>query len=264
MRTLLLVSAIFLLSGTAQAHYPSSWKDAKNTAQDEVYKNTKTTTFYCGCPYTSDDDNDGSGKVKLSDCSMQPLSKQKAKANVIEWEHIVPASQMPARQHDCWTKSAQFAKCVSSSGNVTKKRDCCVRVKYQFRAMIFDLHNLAPAIGQVNQYRSNGRYGKVSNGEKWPGCDAKDTGGVKAGASNAFEPPDCMKGNVARVWLYMADMHGVTISAGERTMFEAWDDADPVSPWEKERDKRIAKVQGNSNPFVVSRTPKAAGKCSWE
>ncbi len=215
--------AVLLFPLTANAEFPTSWADAKNTAQDEVYKDTKTTTFYCGCPYTSDNDNDGSGVVDLSDCDMEALTLNLPSAEVIQWEHIVPASHMPARLHPCCDESEDFPECVSASGNVTDKRDCCVRVSDEFRAMIFDLHNLAPAIGQVNQYRSNGRYGVVTSGaEQWPGCDAKDLGGVSAGAANLFEPPDCMKGNVARVWLYMADVHGVVITHLERTMFEQW------------------------------------------
>ena len=256
---------LFVISSVANAEFPTSWKDAKNTAQDEVYKTTRTKTFYCGCPYTSDNDSDGSGKVNMADCNMQPLPKLQNKAKVIEWEHIVPASQMPARLHPCWDEPGKFSAC-RSNGNVTaSKRDCCVRVKNEFRAMIFDLHNIAPAIGQVNQYRSNGRYGVVgAGGEKWVGCEARDLGETGAGAANLFEPPDCMKGNVARVWLYMADVHGVVTTPGERTMFNSWDQTDPVSPWEKERDRRIEKAQGNSNPYVASRAASDAGKCTWE
>ena len=263
-----IVLALFLLSvsiSAALAEYPTSWKGAKNTAQDDVYENGKSTTFYCGCPYTSDNDNDGSGKVNLSDCSMQALPKKKSTAKRIEWEHIVPASLMPAREHACWDQSENFPECVSVSGNVTTKRDCCVRVKDEFRNMTFDLHNIAPSIGQVNQYRSNGRYGVAGEGsEQWPGCEAKDMGGVAHGPENLFEPPDCMKGNVARVWLYMSDTHGVVIPDSERIMFLQWDRLDPVSAWEKTRDIRIKAEQGTANPYVSNVTASAAGNCSWE
>ncbi len=261
----LLLAAILLVPVAAKAEFPTSWDDAKNTAQDKVYKDTRIKTFYCGCDYSTHDDDDGSGDVDLSVCNMQALSNNITSAERIEWEHIVPASQMPARIHACWDESEDFPVCVSASGSVTKKRDCCTRVKHEFRAMIFDLHNLAPAIGQVNQYRSNGRYGVViSGGEQWPGCEAKDLGGTSSGAANLFEPPDCMKGNVARVWLYMSAIHGVVMTETERSMFKEWDHADPVSPWEKLRDERIERAQGNSNPYVSSRTASDAGKCSWE
>jgi len=250
----------------ANADIPTNWVKAKNLAQDKVYKNGAAKgTFYCGCPYTSDRDNDGSGTVNLNDCGMQPLPLKAAKAKVIEWEHIVPASLMPAREHACWSQSEQFSQCVSASGRFTKKRNCCVRVKDTFRDMTFDLHNLAPAIGQINQYRSNGRFGTItSGGEQWPGCSAKDLGGVSHGPHKLFEPPDCMKGNVARVWLYMAEKHGVIIPDDERIMFFQWDKADPVNIWEKIRDARIMRVQGNGNPFVTYRIAEVTGNCPWE
>ncbi|HAD86507.1 MAG TPA: hypothetical protein DCG48_04010 [Rhodospirillaceae bacterium] len=263
----LMAMAVFLFPASLHAEYPTSWRDAKNTAQDKVYEGRKTKTFYCGCDYVSDNDNDndGSGDVDLAACGMAPLPLKRGSAKEIQWEHIVPASLMPARQHPCWDKSEQFPECVSNSGNVTTKRDCCVRVKDEFRHMIFDLHNLAPAIGQVNQYRSNDRYGIVrAGGAMWPGCDAKDLGGTSPGEANLFEPPDCMKGNVARVWLYMSDVHGVKIPDHERIMFLQWDRLDPVNSWEQERDELIRKEQGTSNPYVRGAMANARGNCAWE
>ena len=42
-------------------------------------------------------------------------------------------------------------------------------------------------------------------------------------------------------------------------MLVEWADDDPVSPWESERDKRIADpdVQGNHNPYVEGWEPDA-------
>lgn len=60
----------------------------------------------------------------------------------------------------------------------------------------------------------------------------------------------CNPLHVARVWLYMADKHGVVISDDERAMFESWSAADPVSDWERLRDDRIYAIQGNRNPYV--------------
>lgn len=44
---------IFTLSATAKAQFPSSWRDAKNQLDDNVY-NLNRHTFYCGCDYSSD------------------------------------------------------------------------------------------------------------------------------------------------------------------------------------------------------------------
>jgi len=124
----------------------------------------------------------------------------------IEWEHIVPASLMPARQMACWTNPEQFSTCVTSSGKVQSGRSCCEEIPVA-QKMLFDLHNLAPAIGQLNQYRLNDRYGMVSDTapelEPWPGCDTQHLHASSL-ADHRFEPANCVKGDVARIWFVSA------------------------------------------------------------
>jgi deoxyribonuclease-1 len=62
----------------------------------------------------------------------------------------------------------------------------------------------------------------------------------------------------------MHDQHGVVIPDAEWNMFVDWDAADPISAWEIERDRRVAAVQGNSNPYVSGFTADASGACSWD
>ena len=126
------------------------------------------------------------------------------------------------------------------------------------QAMIFDLHNLAPSVGQVNALRDNDRYSELPDEEREFGdCTAKDI-------KDAFEPPDCLKGDVARVWLYMSFRHGVAISQEERDMFEQWSADDPVSKWESQREKRIFNHTFIHNPLVHDVAVDPAGKCPWE
>ena len=218
------------------------WRRTKNTADDIIYAG-KDRSFYCGCVYTSDGDDDGSGSVNHEDCGYVPPQTHKARAERVEWEHIVPASLMPARQFDCW---------------IFGNREKCEREDPRAQAMIFDLHNLAPAIGQVNALRGNDRYAELPEvSSNFGACPAKDV-------QNAFEPPDCLKGDVARVWLYMNLRHGVVISLPEREMFERWSEADPVSSWESEREQRIFNYTFIQNPFVHGVTPNPSGACPWE
>src|SRR5688572_29014194 len=56
-----------------------------------------------------------------------------------------PASLMPARQFLCW---------AGEGGG----RERCEEIDPRAQAMIFDLHNLAPSIGQVNALRGDDRY----------------------------------------------------------------------------------------------------------
>jgi len=126
------------------------------------------------------------------------------------------------------------------------------------QAMIFDLHNLAPSIGQVNALRSNDRYSDLPDSTSdFDGCAIEDESG-------AFEPPNCRKGDVARVWLYMHVRRGVEIAPDEMAMFMIWSAGDPVSPWESTREKRISKYSRVINPFVHGIASDSNGACSWE
>ena len=162
----------FAVAGSA------GWKNVKNLTDDMVYGD-HLRTFYCGCVITSDNDNDGSGSVSHEDCGYRGTEKHSNVAERIQWEHIVPASLMPARLFDCWRNGS---------------RDQCERSDPLAQVMLFDLHNLVPAIGQLNQLRSNDRYedlpASTSNFSK---CQVEDSRGF-------FEPPDCHKGDAARVW----------------------------------------------------------------
>ena len=59
-----------------------------------------------------------------------------------------------------------------------------------------------------------------------------------------------MRGDAARIWLYMTATYKIRLTTAQRQMFEAWSNADPVDDWEELRDRRIEAVQGNKNPFV--------------
>jgi deoxyribonuclease-1 len=41
-----------------------------------------------------------------------------------------------------------------------------------------------------------------------------------------------------------------------RKLFAAWAKEDPVDAWECERNRRIAALQGNPNPFVADQCPR--------
>jgi len=109
-----------------------------------------------------------------------------------------------------------------------------------------DLHNLAPSVGELNGDRLNYPYGIVE-GElrEYGSCDFEVGGDPKV-----TEPMESIRGDVARAWLYMSETYNIRLSQEERAMFEAWDEADPVSSWERTRDQRIEVIQGNSNPWV--------------
>jgi deoxyribonuclease-1 len=143
---------------------------------------------------------------------------------------------MPARQFACWNEG--LPEC--SKGG----RDCCERHDPAAQVMIFDLHNLTPSIGQPNALRSNKPYGLVDSSLGQLGqCEFKWT-------RELVEPSDNVKGDVARIWLYMALQHDVVLTDDQITMFIDWAVNDPPDTFEFTRNDRIKTKQGNGNPFV--------------
>lgn len=197
----------------------AGWRGAKAAMYRVIYKGHNYTLYY-GCSYTG-------SVIDLSTCKYTPVEREKFRATRVEAEHIVPASLLPARKFECW-KISRF-ECESTDPKA--------------QAMLFDLHNLAPSVGQLNLIRGNMRYGETKG---------------------TFNPPDCVKGDVARVWFYMRFKHKLEFLPGEEEMFLRWSKMDPVSPWENERERRIRNHNSIANPYVKGQEPDDSGSCPWE
>lgn len=212
----------------------SSWSVTKKNARDVIYQD-HTKTFYCGCDYTPAGSSGGS--IDQASCGYTGVGlSHQARATRLEWEHVVPASLMPARQFACWNEGLP----ACSRGG----RECCEKHDPTAQVMIFDLHNLTPSIGQPNALRSNKPYGVVDNSLGLLGqCEFKWT-------RTLVEPANTVKGDAARVWLYMSLQHGLVLSDEQITLFIDWAVNDPPDPFEVERNQRIKALQGNGNPFV--------------
>jgi len=237
-----------------------SWGNVKKTLANKVYFDTKK-TFYCGCDLTFK--SNGAGNIEADACGLPKTLKWVNLRNKIQWEHIVPGSLMPIRKSACWEKPSSVPACVSPNGTVKAGRKCCEEHSSEGQKMLFDLYNVVPAAAQLNQYRSDDVYGVVPKDAAYEGfgeqCAAKDLN-----SGSLFEPPDCKKGDVARVWFYMRDTHGVVIPNEMSLMFMRWSDADPVSPSEHVSSERISKIQGSINSYVIGKKTAKKGSCSWE
>ncbi|AOV98170.1 deoxyribonuclease I [Edwardsiella hoshinae] len=182
-------------------------------------------TFYCGCRIEWQGKK---GTPDLASCGYQ-VRKNAHRAERIEWEHVMPAWQF-GHQLQCWQQGGRK--------NCAKNPDY-VRIET-------DLHNLQPAIGEVNGDRSNFAFSQWRGGEGQYGqCTMKvDFKNKQA------EPPERARGAIARTYFYMRDRYHIRLSAQQTHLFEVWNRQYPVSTWECEREARIAKVQGNPNPYV--------------
>lgn len=211
------------LCGSAQA---LTFVQAKQELQKIYRANPEQKSFYCGCEIRYQ------GKKMVPDlasCGYEPR-KQAERANRIEWEHIVPAWEL-GQQRQCWQQGG---------------RKNCVKTDPVFAQMEGDMHNLVPAIGEVNGDRANFRFSEW-NGKptQYGRCEmVVDFAGKRA------QPPARSRGAIARTYLYMAQHYQLRLAPAQQKLFAAWHKQYPVTEWECRRDELIAKVQGNHNPFV--------------
>ena len=129
-----------------------------------------------------------------------------------------------------------------------------------------DLHHIFPVDGYVNNKRSNYAFGEVGSAS-WTSQNGSKLGTCKTPgfSGTAFEPIDEYKGDFARAIMYMSvryytedgswgssDMTNKSeILPWAINLLLRWNEQDPVSDKEKERNDAIYNdFQHNRNPFV--------------
>ena len=122
-----------------------------------------------------------------------------------------------------------------------------------------DLHHIRPSDNRVNSCRNNLKYGNVTGGKDATGANA--AAGVSGGTYNStyFEPLDNVKGDVARICLYMYVRYGgesqytcqsITKVFQSIDVLLEWCEMDPVDTWEMGRNEVVEQIQGNRNVFI--------------
>jgi deoxyribonuclease I len=237
---LLLISLTFPLMAAQNESFSQSKKDLERIYADHAI------TFYCGCKY---DKRKKGNMIDRSSCGYVPRNpitksgKVNPRTTRIEWEHIVPAENF-GRQFGCWSDGAP--ECVDSKGKAFKGRKCCEKASQQFRIMQADMHNLVPAIGELNGDRSNLRYDfEEARKGQYGECRFE----VDFDQDRARIKKD-IRGDVARTYLYMSDRYKMKLSPQELNKFSVWNKEDPVDAWEVEKNKRIKAIQVNGNPWI--------------
>ena len=121
-----------------------------------------------------------------------------------------------------------------------------------------DIHHLRPTNTVVNSTRSNKDFD--NGGSPVSGAPGNFTDG------DSFEPRDEVKGDVARMVMYMAVRYegegevdlelndevdqGKAPYLGRKSVLLEWNKQDPVDDFERHRNDVIQKYQGNRNPFI--------------
>lgn len=120
-----------------------------------------------------------------------------------------------------------------------------------------DLHHVRPSDAGVNSSRSDKKYGNADGGKEKYGT--KPAVGLLGGTytSTYFEPNDNVKGDVARICLYMYVRWNSDWGCDSLTkVFESvevlleWCALDPVDTWEMGRNEVVGEIQGNRNVFI--------------
>lgn len=187
-------------------------------------------TFYCNCPIEFT--NKKKMVPNLEKCNYTP-EKMESRAHRIEWEHIMPASWL-GRQLQCWQNGG---------------RKNCAKDPV-FREREGDMHNLVPAVGEVNAIRSN--YGYAELGSK-----ATSFGSCNFVVSNskpkAVQPANYTKGFIARAFLYMSETYHIRLSKQDIRLMNLWNKKFEVTQWECRRNQMIKVEQGNDNRFITEK-----------
>ncbi|MGW7428239.1 endonuclease I family protein [Streptomyces sp. NPDC054861] len=122
-----------------------------------------------------------------------------------------------------------------------------------------DIHHLRPEDVSVNATRGNLDFDN--------GGDPVDEAPDSLSDGDSFEPRDAVKGDVARMILYMAVRYdgsegfpdlepndqvdnGSAPAMGRLSVLRQWNDQDPPDAFEKSRNDKIFAIQKNRNPFV--------------
>ncbi len=121
-----------------------------------------------------------------------------------------------------------------------------------------DLHHIRPDDVTTNGTRGNLKYGNVTGGSVCTGSSL--IGSLTGGTYNSsyFEPNDNVKGDVARICLYVYVRWGGEYSSCDSitTVFQSvdtlleWCELDPVDTWEMGRNEVVENIQGNRNVFI--------------
>ena len=173
---------------------------------------------------------------------------------------------------DWYSNTTKFTHIKDKAGSYQKEGDVYNRehtVPQSWGPPKADIVHVVPTDGYVNNRRSNYPFGEVGNATYTSNNGYCKLGSCKtAGYSGTvFEPNDEVKGDIARIYFYMATCYeneaaswsgafgGTKYQPMAQWTFDMmvrWSKLDPVDDVERARNNAIAKsdVQGNRNPFV--------------
>lgn len=224
----LLCTLSALPSSAKDTPAPTNFDEAKRTMPGIMRQLKDPATLYCGCPLFFERNR---YYPDLASCGYQ-VRKDPKRAARIEAEHIMPAWEF-GHQRACWAQG---------------RRAQCSLQDHDFQKIEGDLHNLYPAVGEVNGDRSNFRFSDWNAAPMYGKCEmAVDFKGRRA------QPPARSRGIISRTYLYMSETYDIRLSDAQRRLFEAWDRMHAPTDDECLWNDLVTRIQGNDNRFVSGR-----------
>lgn len=190
-------------------------------------------TWLNGCDYSYDLQSCmDKTMVDTSTCSVKEQNQ------TVKWIQVVPDS-FYGRNRECMNEEV----CVSKyTGKSYKGKRCCRQSDAAYRKMEADLFNLIPVVSAIADKRKDQIFMKVEKAKYMVGKVKMD--------EKAIEPPDNLKGDIARVYLYMNQRYGLELSLEEKEDYYYWHKLDSVDKRECAIAKTIMKIQGSSNRWI--------------
>ena len=172
------------------------------------------------------------------------------------------------------TDSYNYTHNSNHCGNYNSESDCFNRehimpqsVFSSASPMKADAHFVVPSDGYVNGQRGSLPFGEVQSASWTSTNGSKKGSNTTAGYSGTvFEPIDEFKGDIARMLFYFATRYENQVAGWNHTMLNGtsdqvyadwfkdllvqWNNQDPVSQREIDRNNAVYDYQNNANPFI--------------
>ncbi len=256
--TKLLFMALFLYSAFLFGQIPSGYYDnaqgktgySLKTALSTIISSGYVTYSYSDL-YTIYVDSDADNYYEKNGSVLDIYSENPSGGDPYEYTQIDDKCTTYTSEGNCYNREHIVPQSVFNSES----------------PMVSDAHFVVPVDGYVNGRRSNYPFGEVSN-PTWTSMNGGKLGpNTTAGYSGTvFEPIDEFKGDIARMLFYFATRYESQVASWSHDMLNgtsdqvfsdwflavllSWNQQDPVSQREIDRNNAIYNYQKNRNPFI--------------
>lgn len=192
----------------------------------DIYQ-THHFTFFCEQAFQSD------GYLILPRCKSCPNTPSK-----IQWMPIVPLQRL-ASPLSCYRDKP----CLDKSGKRYGGLRCCQKTDPFYIRMSSDLYNYVPENPTISRLRGQYVFSEFQDVEhSHSGChfyiDRK---------RKRLSPAPNTRGIIARTYLYFHQQYQLSLSQEELNLFKRWNQAYPISEWERKRSQLIFEQQDTIN-----------------